>query len=143
MEPAQVAQTAGSFHHVGFVVGSIPEAAERFVAALRMRWDCRIFHDPVQDVKVSFLEHTWPGAPMIELVEPASPDSHAARFLRRGGGLHHVCYEVESLDAQIETALSSGAILVREPAAAVAFGGREIAWVCTADRLLIEYLQRE
>jgi methylmalonyl-CoA/ethylmalonyl-CoA epimerase len=107
-----------------------------------MRWDGRIFHDPLQAVRVTFLEHEAAGAPLMELVEPASPESHLAGFLKRGGGLHHLCYEVDGLGARIESALASGSILVRGPAPAVAFGGREIAWVCTPDRLLAEYLDR-
>lgn len=131
-----------SLHHIGFVVPAIAGAVDRFVSGLRLRWDGQIFHDPTQAVRVTFLEHEAPGAPKVELVEPASQGSHLAGFLKRGGGLHHLCYEVDSLAAQLEKALAGGAILVRGPAAAVAFGGREIAWVCTPDRLLVEYLQR-
>ena len=79
---------------------------------------------------------------MIELVEPASTQSRVATFANRGGGLHHLCYEVNSLEIQLTTALSSGAILLVEPAPAVAFAGRHIAWVCTPNGLLIEYLDR-
>lgn len=131
-----------TLHHIGFVVPSIAGAVEHFTAGLCMRWDGRIFHDPLQSVRVTFLEQEAAGAPLIELVEPASPESHLAGFLKRGGGLHHLCYEVDLLDARIESALASGAILVRGPAPAVAFGGRKIAWVCTPDRLLVEYLER-
>ena len=39
------------------------------------------------------------GGPQWELLEPSSDDSFLARFLReRGPGLHHVTFEVESVD---------------------------------------------
>ena len=80
---------------------------------------------------------------MIELIEPEDKESRVSGFLKRGGGLHHLCYEVPALEPEIERSLASGAILVAEAAAAVAFQGRRIAWICTPDRLLIEYLERD
>ncbi len=129
-------------HHIGFVVPSIGDGVGRFITGMGLRWDGRVFHDPVQTVRVTFLEHGAPEAPMIELVEPASPQSRVAGFLKRGGGLHHLCYEVDALDARLESALAAGAVLLLPPAEAVAFSGRRIAWVCTPERLLIEYLER-
>jgi methylmalonyl-CoA/ethylmalonyl-CoA epimerase len=129
-------------HHIGYVVKSIPEAAPRFMAALDLTWDEQIFHDPVQTVHVTFLSHRSATEPLIELVQPESDDSRVTAFLKRGGGLHHFCYEVDSLAAQLEHIQSVGGIVLHQPTPAVAFGGREIAWACTRDRLLIEYLQR-
>jgi len=79
---------------------------------------------------------------LIELVEPAGAESPVQNFLKRGGGLHHLCYEVDSLTAQLQLSRSLGGLIVRQPMPAVAFGGRQIAWVYTADKLLTEYLAR-
>ena len=38
----------------------------------------------------------------IELVEPTNPEDGLGKFLKRGGGMHHICYEVEDLDAVYE-----------------------------------------
>jgi hypothetical protein len=56
--------------------------------------------------------------------------------------VHHLCYEVDSLTAQLESVLPSGAIILLEPSPAVAFGGRNIASICTREKLLVKYLQR-
>lgn len=104
-------------------------------------WDRRIVSDPLQGVRVSFLE-TGAGQPSVELVEPAGEESPVTGFLKRGGGLHHLCYEVESLEAQIERSRGAHAVLARPPQPAAAFGGRRICWVLTPQRLLIEYLER-
>lgn len=140
---AHETRSSGRLHHVGFVVPSINGAIERFESGLQLRWDQHIFYDPVQTVRVTFLRRDSGDEPLIELVEPASPTSRVAGFLSRGGGLHHLCYEIDSLDDGLQTALSAGGILVLPASPAIAFSGREIAWVCTADRLLVEYLQRE
>ena len=130
-------------HHIGFVVSSIGESAPGFVSNLGMEWSGEIFDDPVQDVRVTFLRHRLAGLPLIELVEPSSAKSHILGFVKRGGGLHHLCYEVDELDRHLESIVGSGAILVRQPAPAVAFGGQHIAWICTSERLLVEFLERK
>lgn len=131
----------GSFHHVGFVVESIAKAAEGFAASLDAEWDGHIIHDPRQDVRVSFLRSRIAGDPLVELVEPASERSPVQGFLKRGGGLHHLCYQVSNLDEQLRRSRQAGAVIARPPMPAVAFDGRRIAWVYTKNRLLIEYLE--
>lgn len=79
--------------------------------------------------------------PQIELIEPAGEDSPVRSFLSKGGGLHHLCYEVRNLEAQLELSRSQGGKLVRAPMPAVAFDGRRIAWVYAKEKLLIEFLE--
>jgi methylmalonyl-CoA/ethylmalonyl-CoA epimerase len=110
--------------------------------SLDLAWDERIYHDLLQDVRVTFLLFPPPGSPMIELVEPAGPSSPVVRFLERGGGLHHICFEVSSLTTQLEKSRQIHDLIVRPPEPAVAFGGRRIAWIYTRAKLLIEYLER-
>jgi len=128
--------------HVGFVVAGIPEAAVRFGAYLPAAWDQVVYHDPNQNVLVSFLSGAGPGAPRIELVEPADAASPVAAFLARGGGLHHLCYEVDSVERELARCRAAGAVTVRPPLPAVAFAGRRICWTLNGDRLLVEWLER-
>lgn len=131
----------GTLHHVGFVVASIAAAAPQFAAMLDSDWGGEIVLDPLQTARVSFLRSKVAGNPLFELVEPAGKDSPVGKFLERGGGLHHLCYEVEDLDKQLQLSRETGALIVRQPAPAVAFGGRRIAWVFSKTKLLIEYLE--
>jgi len=42
------------------------------------------------------------GESRVELLEPTSEDSTIAKFIaKRGEGLHHICYEVENLEAKL------------------------------------------
>jgi methylmalonyl-CoA/ethylmalonyl-CoA epimerase len=127
-------------HHIGFVVGSIAGAVDGFVRLLSARWTGEIFDDPIQRVKVTFLT-TRNGAPLIELVEPLAEDSPVAAFFGRGGGLHHLCYEVEELEPELSRIRASGALPLKDPAPAVSFGGRRIAWVVSREGLLVELLE--
>jgi methylmalonyl-CoA/ethylmalonyl-CoA epimerase len=130
-----------SLHHVGFVVAAIAPAMEGFLHSLQASWDRQIFEDPLQRVKVAFLS-TRSGEPQIELVEPVGDSSPVRKFLsEKGGGLHHFCYQTDDLKAELQGFRARGAILVRPPVPAVAFGGRRIAWVMTREKLLVELLE--
>ena len=45
----------GRLHHVGFIVRSIEESMPGYLRSLGGTWDSQIFHDPIQRVKVAFL----------------------------------------------------------------------------------------
>jgi methylmalonyl-CoA/ethylmalonyl-CoA epimerase len=129
-------------HHIGYVVASIENSAPEFARAIRASWSGNIFEDPYQVVRVTFLQGHDTNDPSVELVEPNGDRSPVLSFLRRGGGLHHLCYEVNSLDTHLELSRKVGGKVVRPPLQAVAFGGRRIAWVVTKNRLLIEFLEK-
>ncbi len=131
----------GTFHHVGFVVASIQDSVQSFAASLDATWDGEIIHDPNQLVRVAFLHGKHAADPLVELVEPAGEKSPVLSFLQRGGGLHHICYQVDNLEEQLRRSRAAGGLITRPPLPAVAFGGRRIAWVYTKNKLLIEYLE--
>lgn len=131
-----------SLHHVGFVVPAIADSVKGFVISLAASWDGCVYEDPHQKVKVTFLA-TRPGEALIELVEPVGEDSPVARFLKeKGSGLHHICYEVDQLERELTEMKARGAVIARRPKPAIAFQGRRIAWVLTAEKLLVELLER-
>lgn len=140
--PMQNSQNGVTLHHVGYVVQSIQNSAASFAKSLALEWDGKIIHDPLQTVLVSFFKPIAPGNAVIELVEPVGTESKVYPFLERGGGLHHLCYEVDSLDRQLIWTKENHDTIVRRPQPAVAFEGRRIAWVFTKMRLLVEYLER-
>jgi methylmalonyl-CoA/ethylmalonyl-CoA epimerase len=133
---------AARVHHIGFVVASIAASIDGFVRSLSAEWDGKVFADPHQRVKVTFLS-TGPADPQIELVEPAEAGSPVGKFLvDQGGGLHHVCYEVDDLELEIRERRSKGGLIAKRPKPAVAFDGRRIAWLITSEQMLIELLER-
>jgi len=127
-------------HHMGFVVADIATAMPAFTRSMAAESDGKIFDDPLQKVKVAFMT-TRPGDAQIELVQPVGESSPVARFLQQGGGMHHLCYEVSDLEAELAAFRSRGAAIASRPKAAVAFGGRRIAWVITSEKFLVELLE--
>ena len=50
----------------------------------------------------------------IELIEPISSEGTVAKFLERGGGLHHISLRVDDIDKEIKALKAKGARLLSE-----------------------------
>ena len=138
----QVALGDATLHHIGFVVKDIRSTAQSFAKSLGLQWDGEIIEDPLQQARISFFRPSnGNDRTLIELVEPVGDASPVRQFLSKGGGLHHICYEVRSLEDRLRVAQMNRDIVVRQPLPAVAFNGRRIAWIYTRNKLLVEYLE--
>ena len=73
-------------HHVGVVVASVDAVGDALGPTILR------FHDKTQRVRVRFVG-TERG--LIELIEPAADDSPVSATLAKGGGLHHLAFEVD------------------------------------------------
>jgi methylmalonyl-CoA/ethylmalonyl-CoA epimerase len=81
---------------------------------------------PEQKVRTAIFGH---GMGRVELICPTAPDTGVARFLeKRGEGLHHVCLEVDDLEATLAELKAQGAPLIDETPKAGA-GGAKVAFV--------------
>jgi methylmalonyl-CoA/ethylmalonyl-CoA epimerase len=128
-------------HHVGVVVAQLEKAAAFYARELGATVKLGPIDDPLQKVRVMFL-HTGTDV-LLELVEPLSPDSPAHRLAQAGGGIHHLCYEVEALDRCLEESRKGGCLVISNPLPATAFKGRRIAFLFTPMNIVIEYLEKE
>ena len=131
-------------HHIGIVVSDI----EKGVISYREEFGCEVvsplYDDPLQEVRVQFLSAGWDKGVTLELIEPSTESSPVRRFLQEdGGGLNHLCYEVADMALALSRAREHGGLIVREPSPAAAFDGRNIAFVFTKDRRLIEFVEEE
>jgi methylmalonyl-CoA/ethylmalonyl-CoA epimerase len=128
------------FHHVGVAVMNLRNAIPVFENLFGYKVISGPFDDPIQKVSVCFLSR-GEGDPAIELVAPLGSDSPINRTLQKGGGAYHVCYQVPDIGAAICFLVEQGSYLLRGPVPAVAFGMKEIAWLVTKAKLLVELIQ--
>lgn len=131
------------FHHVGYACASIEVYLAEFMTPLfAPEAVSEVFADPIQKVRVCFV--TQPGGTVIELVEPQGEDSpvHAIIGSKRGG-LYHLCYEVDDLDAELKRFRARRCLPLGKPVPAVAFGGRRIVFLMTPQRDLIELVEAQ
>ena len=92
-------------HHVGIVVRDIEQAYAFYRDALGLSVHKVATLDD-QGVKAALLPC---GDSEIELLEPIRPGTGVARFLEaRGEGLHHLCFESDDVEAELERTKQAG-----------------------------------
>ena len=85
-------------HHVGVVVRDIEDALRFWRDTLGLRVHKQQTIDE-QGVTAALMTV---GDSEIELIQPTVTDNGVARYLEsRGEGLHHVCFQVENVDAEL------------------------------------------
>jgi methylmalonyl-CoA/ethylmalonyl-CoA epimerase len=96
-------------HHVGLVVPNLEEAMKFWQGLLGLHLTkSATIQD--QGVKAALLQV---GASEIELLEPINPENGVGKFLaRRGGGLHHLCFETDDVARELEDARAKGVELI-------------------------------
>ena len=128
-------------HHVGIVVPDMAQACASYVGRFGFEVLSDVIHDPLQTAYVQFLR--MPGdSTYVELVAPDGPASTLANALKKGGGLNHLCYVTPDLAGSIAAMTAEGMRLIRTPTPAVAFGGRQIAWLLGRDLALVELVEQ-
>ena len=99
-------------NHIAIVVEDIEQALAVYRDVLDLPLE-HIAEEPAEAVKIAFLP-TSSGE--IELIQPTSTDSGVAKFLaKRGEGLHHICLEVDSIDAAVERMSAQGMEILGQP----------------------------
>ena len=111
--------------HLGIAVRSIDEASKFFEEVLGLSCEGSEVVEG-QKIKTSFFSI---GETHIELLEPISDDSPVAKFLQKNGeGLHHVAYQTDDIEGQLDMARKAGCKLINENPVKGA-GGKDIAFL--------------
>jgi methylmalonyl-CoA/ethylmalonyl-CoA epimerase len=127
------------FHHVGLVVREIEKSMSDHQQRYGFAPLSPIVDDHVQQARVVLLDSG--SNSLIELVEPFGSTSPLHKVLTRRAPLHHLCFEVASLDDSISHLRNEGLASISQPAPAPLFDGRRIAWLCDESSALIELLE--
>ena len=83
------------------------------------------------------------GGSEVELVKPTTETSGVAKYLaKRGPGMHHICLEVDDLEAMLADMKARGVKLINETPT-VGAGGKQIAFIhpSSANGVLVELYQ--
>ena len=116
---------AKGLDHVAIVVKDLDRAVALYRDALGLEL-AEIEEVPEQQVRTAIFGH---GMGRVELISPTTSDSGVARFLdKRGEGLHHICIEVEDIEAAIAAMKSRGAPLIDDTPKPGA-GGARVAFI--------------
>ncbi len=111
-------------NHVAVVVGDIDESLKFWRDAMGIELH-KTEDVPSQKSMVAFLPV---GESEVELVKPTSEDSGVAKFLaERGGGMHHLCFEVDNIVEMMAELKAKGVRLINEEPNVLP--GRKMAFV--------------
>ena len=111
-------------HHIGIVVNRIQDSLGDLKKYLTFQSISLPTPVGSQKVNVCFLNV---GGAYLELIEPTSPDSPIAEYASKGGGIHHLCFEVKDIHKEIDIMSEKGATILVRPVKG--FDERLIAFV--------------
>ena len=97
----------GRLNHVAIVVPDLAAAAELYANGLGAKVSEPL---PLPDHGVTTVFVELPNS-KVELLHPLGEDSPVAKYLGNNpsGGMHHICFEVDDLQAAIEHLVAEGA----------------------------------
>ena len=116
---------AKGLDHVAIAVKDLEKAVAFYEKAFGLKL-AEIEEVKEQKVRTAIFGH---GLGRIELICPTEPDTGVARFLdKRGEGLHHICIEVNDIEAALAELKAQGAPLIDE-VPKIGAGGARIAFI--------------
>ena len=102
---------AHRINHVAIVVEDLGSALTFWRDALGLPLS-KTEDNPGEAVEIAFLPL---GESEIELLQPTDPESGIGRYLaKRGQGMHHICVEVDDIDATIARLVEHGVEMIND-----------------------------
>lgn len=109
--------------HIAIAVSDLEEAIRRFLDDFGLPYQGT---EDVEPAKTTTAFFSLPGT-KIELIHPLRGEGPVAKFIeKRGGGLHHVCFRSDALDADVSRLKERGYEFLSEEPQAGAHGCRVI-----------------
>ena len=112
------------FHHIGVVVPNIKNSLNDIKQFITFKETSLPTLIGSQKVNVCFLNMD---NGFLELIEPISDDSPVSTFASKGGGIHHICFEVKDIHSTISEMKNKGARVIVEPV--LGFENRLISFI--------------
>ncbi len=126
--------------HIAIAVSDLDAAELTYCDLLGLEWQER---EEIKGQKV-LASIFKVGESRIELISPTADDSPIAAFIaKKGGGLHHICFEVDDIEAEMSRLQEKGAKLLNDtPTTGV--GGSRIVFLHpkSAAGVLIELMEK-
>jgi methylmalonyl-CoA epimerase len=129
--------------HVAIIVRNIEQALVFYRDTLGIA-PSEIKEVPTEQVRIAFLPMGGPGGSEIELIEPTTPDSSLSKFLeKRGEGLHHICLEVDDIDAALAEMQEKGTTVLDKQPRVAAEGRAIFIHPKAAHGVLLELIEKD
>lgn len=113
------------FHHIGIACRDIRKYREFLGQLFTVSRESEIVTDSEQDASVCMIE--LENGLKLELIQGAKVE----QVIRKGVTFYHLCFSVSNIDATVQELAARNCLVVREPAPAVLFGGKRVAFLNT------------
>ena len=113
--------------HIGIAVPNLDEAVKTYTTLLRKNPE-HYEEVPEQRAKTAFF---GVGETNLELLQSTSPDGPIGKYIEKNGGrggLHHICIQVDDIEAALAEYKKAGVLLIDEKPR-VGAHGKKIAFV--------------
>ena len=137
--------------HIGLVVARTEEF-ERLFRLLGLADITEPAIDPIQRVSGTFVRVTEKDPVYIELLEATEEVGPIVNFLKkRGGGLHHLCFEVDNIEKAVDHAREQGFTIISPPVPCPAYDNNfhrecrnhsRVAFFLLSKTLLCEFIEK-
>ncbi len=127
--------------HVCVAVRSIDKSVSRLCQLLGFSPKTSKVTNTRQQVNVLFLQR--PGSIDIKLIEPSGEESPLWQFLKRGEGLHHLCFKVDDVQTRLSELEKLGLRVLAQPAPGEAFDDGLIAFGYAGAGLNVELIDTD
>ena len=126
--------------HIGVVVQDIEEAFHRYIKHYGLRCLKEIILDSPRRVRLALLVSE--NNIRIELIQPIDKKSPSYDFMKRGGGIQHICYRANDIDKTISHLKKEGHLLISRPAEAELMDERKVTFLFSKkDKQIIELIE--
>ena len=128
--------SGATFHHIGVVCADIDKETTQ-LAALGYAPEGEMFSDYTQGVRGQFLIGI---GPRLELLSPLGEGRVLSPWIKSGVKMYHLAFTIPIMETGLRQLLQNRGRTVVHPVSAVAFGGRQIAFVMLPNLMLIELI---
>lgn len=127
--------------HICIAVRKIDPAREKICSLLGYAPRTEKVTNTRQQVVVQFLKKD--GSVDLKLIEPSDLTSPLIDFVKKGGGLHHLCFRAEDGQAEIQELCDKGARVIAGPQPGEAFDDNLITFLFLGFGLNIEIIDTD
>lgn len=126
--------------HIGVVVDNIDEAFQRYINHYGLKCLKEVIFDSSRRVRLALLvsENNF----RVELIQPIDQNSPSYDFMKRGGGIQHLCYRVSNIENTIKYLKKENHLLISPPSEAKLMDGKKVAFMFSKkDKQVIELVE--
>ena len=130
--------------HIGYVVKNIKESKKYFRKIYNFKSLTNFIYEKAHGVNITFIDLGNNSTPALELIEPTSKKSKVYNFLhQKGGGMHHLAYEVDNLDKAIRYFIKNNFLQISPVVPGAGHNLTKTCWLLGQNKELIELLEKQ